>query len=259
MSRRLPPRRRFSRQTWAVSIAAGLGVIGFIGAAQWNSSLARQEFVTSAQSILIREAEQLQVRQESLRADIEAADERLAELQEVDAGSQAAIGRLNEELQAASVASDIAAVRGPGVVIEIADALRPLPEGDTGRNYVLVDDLRDIVNALWAAGAEGIAVSGGLGPGVQAERVVATTAIDGAGSAILVNSARLSPPIRIEAIGPEGLHDRFITHPIFLVRVGQRIEAYGLQFASEAREEVVLPRFIGNTSMRWGAPAPEED
>jgi uncharacterized protein YlxW (UPF0749 family) len=258
MSRRLPPRRRLSRSSWALSIAGGLAAIGFIGAAQWNSSFARQEFVTSAQSILIREAEQLQARQETLRAEIEAADARVQELQEADAGSQVAIRRLNDDLLAASVASDIASVRGPGVVIEIADALQPLPEGDTGRNYVLVDDLRDIVNALWASGAEGIAVSGGLAPGVLAERIVATTAIDGAGSAILVNSARLSPPIRIEAIGPEGLHDRFITNPIFLVRVGARIDAYGLQFASEPRDEVILPRFIGNTSMRWGAPAPEE-
>ena len=64
----------------------------------------------------------------------------------------------------------------------------------------------------------------------------------------------LSPPFRIEAIGPEGLHDRFLANPSFLTRVARRIDAYGLEFASEPRDEVTLPAFIGNTRLRWGAP-----
>ena len=46
-------------------------IIGFVGAAQWNSSLARTEFITSAQRVLISEAEQAQRQQETLRAEIE--------------------------------------------------------------------------------------------------------------------------------------------------------------------------------------------
>ena len=83
---------------------------------------------------------------------------------------------------------------------------------------------------------------------------MATSSIYGAGAAILVNAVPLSPPFRIEAVGPEGLHERFLGHPSYLGRVAQRIEAYGLQFASEARDELTLPEFIGNTRMRWGAP-----
>jgi hypothetical protein len=68
----------------------------------------------------------------------------------------------------------------------------------------------------------------------------------------------LSPPFRIEAVGPEGLHDRFLAHPSYLQRVARRIEAYGLQFASEPRDEVMLPEFIGTPRLRWGAPIREE-
>ena len=39
--------------------------------------------------------------------------------------------------------------------------------------------------------------------------------------------------------------------------MARRIDAYGLQFASEARDELTLPAFIGNTRLRWGAPLPE--
>lgn len=260
MSRRLPPRRRFGRPQWAVSVGLGLGIIGFIGAAQWNSSLARQTFVTSAQQVLITEAEQLQRQQAALREEIGAADERLRALQEDDAGSQAVLRQLSEELAAARLATGLETVRGPGVVIEIADSLDPQPIGGVAPNYVNVDDLRAIVTALWASGAEAITIAGGATEGgPPAERIVATTSIDGAGPAILVNSARLAPPYRIEAIGPEGLHDRFLSNPNFLTRVKERIDTYGLQFASEARDELTLTEFIGSTRLRWGAPIEEEE
>lgn len=254
MTRRRPP-PRFARPQWAMSIAAGLAVIGFIAAAQWNSSLARQEFVTSAQRVLITEAEQLQRQQERLREELTAAEGRVREFQERDAGSQSQLERLNEELAATRLAVGLDDVVGPGVVIEIADSTRPVPPGESPTNYiVLVDDLRDIVTALWASGAEAITVAGGGTEGSPAERLVATTSIYGVGASILVNTSFLSPPFRIEAIGPAGLHDRFLAHPAYLLRVDRRIDAYGLQFASEPRDELRLPTFIGNTRQRWGAP-----
>jgi uncharacterized protein YlxW (UPF0749 family) len=260
MSRRLPPRRRLTRPQWAISVGLGLAVIGFVGAAQWNSSLARTEFITSAQRVLISEAEEAQRQQETLRAEIEIADERVQEFQARDAGSQAALQALNQELAAARLAGGLEEVRGPGLVMEISDSIRQVPEGESATPYlVLADDLRDIVTALWASGAEAITIAGGASEGVNAERIAATTSIDGAGNAILVNEARLTPPYRIEAIGPDGLLDRFLANPTYLSRVGRRIEAYGLQFAHEARDEVTLPAFIGNTRMRWGAPVTEDD
>ena len=260
MSRRQPAPSRFSRPQWAISIAAALAAIGFVGAAQWNSSPARQEFVTSVQRVLVTEAEQLQRQQEVLRTDIEEAEDRVRTFQERSEGSRSELEALNEALAVARLASGLDAVRGPGAIIEIADSTRLVPAGESPTNYiVLVDDIRDIVTALWASGAEAITIAGGAAAGVPAERLVSTTSIYGVGSSILVNTAFLSPPFRIEAIGPEGLHDRFLAHPSYLARVARRIEAYGLQFASEARDEVELPPFIGNTRLRWGAPQAEPD
>ena len=258
MTRRAPPGR--DRRRWAISIAAALGVIGFVAAAQWNSSLARQDFITSAQRVLITEAEQSQREQERLRAEIEDAEARVQEFQEADVGSQAAREQLNQELADARLKTGLEAVHGPGVIIEISDSQRAVPIGESATNYiVLVDDLRDIVTALWASGAEAITISGGLTVGPPAERLVASSSIYGAGAAILVNAVPLSPPFRIEAIGPEGLHDRFLAHPSFLARVARRIDANGLEFASEARDDLELPAFVGNTRLRWGAPLSEGD
>ena len=257
MSRRLPPRRRLTRPQWALSVAIGLAIIGFVGAAQWNSSLARQQFVTSAQRLLVGEAEQAQRDQESLRTQIEEAEARVREFQERDEGSRTVQERLNNDLAAARLVAGVTSVAGPGVVIEIADSLQPVPDDGRDANYlVLTDDLRDIVTALWASGAEAIAISGGGSP---LERLVSTTSIYGVGSSILVNTAFLSPPFRIEAIGPDGLLDRFLADPTYLSRVSARIDAYGLQFAAEAREEVTLPGFVGNTQLKYGVGVSEDD
>ncbi|MGI8999124.1 MAG: DUF881 domain-containing protein [Candidatus Limnocylindria bacterium] len=259
MTRRRSAPPPLSRPQWAISIAVALAAIGFVGAAQWNSSLARQEFVTSAQRVLVTEATQLQRQQEQLRGEIKEAEDRVQSFQERDEGSRSALELLNQELAAARLVSGLAAVTGPGSIVEIADSARPVPVGESATNYiVLVDDVRNVVTALWASGADAITISGGATEGgPPAERVVSTTSIYGAGSAILVNAVPLSPPYRIEAIGPDGLHDRFLSHPSFIGRLQPRIDAYGLQFAAEARGELTLPAFIGNTRLRWGAPLPE--
>ena len=106
-----------------------------------------------------------------------------------------------------------------------------VPPGENPSNYiVLVDDLRDIVTALWASGAEAISING--------ERLVATSSIYGVGASVLVNTAFLSPPFRIEAIGADGLLDRFQAHPAFLGRVAQRIDFFGLEFACQVVDDL---------------------
>lgn len=240
-------RVRVTRPQWAISMALALAVVGFVGAAQWNSSIARQQFTSSAQQALTAQAIGLQREQETLRAQIAEAEVTIRQFQEEDAGSQAALALLNERLAEARLATGLTDVRGPGVVVEIADSKRVVPPGENPANYiVLVDDLRDIVTALWASGAEAIAING--------ERLVATSSIYGVGASILVNTAFLSPPFRVEAIGSEGLHDRFLTDPAFLGRAAQRIDAYGLEFASAPQDELSLPAFIGTTRLRWAVP-----
>jgi uncharacterized protein YlxW (UPF0749 family) len=141
-------------------------------------------------------------------------------------------------------------VRGPGVTVEIADSKRVVPPGENPSSFiVLVDDLRDIITALWASGAEAISING--------ERLVATSSIYGVGASVLVNTAFLSPPFRIEAIGNDGLLERFQSHPAFIGRVAQRIDFFGLEFASQVSTDLKLPAFIGSTRFRWAVPSEE--
>ena len=118
-------------------------------------------------------------------------DERQAEVDRLQSLALDETGLASpEELAALSVQAGATAVNGPGVTVTIDDA----PDAEAGSlNRVLDRDLQDIVNALWESGASGIAVNG--------QRLTGTTAIRGAGDAILVNYAPLTRPYVIDALG----------------------------------------------------------
>lgn len=240
--------RLLLRPQWAVSVAAALAVIGFVGFAQWNGSPERQQFVSTVQQAVVDQVRQLEQEQQDLRNQIAVAEASVVEFQQASTTSSSALAEVNRQLEAARLSVGLTGLRGPGVVLEIADSKRVVPDGENPTNYlVLVDDLHDIVSALWAAGAEAISING--------ERLVATSSIYGVGSSVLVNTAFLSPPFRIEAIGSAGLLDRFSTDPAFRGRVAQRIDAFGLEFASQAVDSLDIAAFVGNTRFRWAVPS----
>jgi uncharacterized protein YlxW (UPF0749 family) len=243
-------RVRRIRPGWVLSMALALGVLGFVVAAQWNSEVQRASYTTSAQQALAAQALTLEQEQEVLQAQLAGAEAELTEIQQQSEGSQSALAEINREVREARLAAGLTAVRGPGIVLEIADSRRTVPAGENPASYiVLADDLRDLVVALWHAGAEAITING--------ERLVATSSIYGVGSAVLVNTAFLSPPFRIEAIGPGDLEERFRVDAAYLGRVAQRIEAFDLEFATLSADDLQLPAFIGSTSLRWAVPLDE--
>jgi uncharacterized protein YlxW (UPF0749 family) len=235
------------RSGWVLSMAVALGILGFVMAAQWNGELQRTSYTTSAQQVLAEQALALEQEQESLQAQLATVERDLADIQARSQGSQTELAAVNADLAQARLAAGLTAVAGPGIVIEIADSRRIVPAGENPGNYiVLADDLRDIVVALWDSGAEGIAING--------ERLVATSSIYGVGSSVLVNTAFLSPPFRIEAVGPADLEERFQANPAYLGRVAQRIEAFDLEFALQAQTDLRVPAFVGSTNLRWAVP-----
>ena len=57
-------------------------MVGFIGAMQWNSSLARDQFTTSAQQVLAAQVTDLEAEQDMLRQEIATANAQVLRLQE---------------------------------------------------------------------------------------------------------------------------------------------------------------------------------
>lgn len=149
-----------------------------------------------------------------------------------------AAGRaVSEQLDALEVLSGAVPVTGPGLVVTVDDAKSAgavdstgQPRLDTGEDpgRVRDRDLQKVVNGLWAAGAEAIAING--------QRLTATTAIRNAGQAILVAYRPLQPPYVISAIGdPDTLPARFedTVGGAYLRLISQ---TYGIRASQDVRD-----------------------
>lgn len=132
--------------------------------------------------------------------------------------------RASEQVRRLEAAAGVVPVSGPGLTVTVSDAaaeeavdpvtgdtIQAVPEA----GLVLDIDLQAIVNALWAAGAEAVAVNG--------QRLAPATSIRTAGEAILVDFRPVASPYVIEAIGnPNQLAVRFAGSG-----TAARYEAYG--------------------------------
>lgn len=98
---------------------------------------------------------------------------------------------VEESLQKYRVAAGLTELTGPGIVVTLLDSKRKDIFASEGIIHD-VDILR-VVNELWAAGAEAIAING--------QRVVAGTAFRCVGPVIQINYVATSPPVRIQALG----------------------------------------------------------
>ncbi|GAA0289028.1 hypothetical protein GCM10009528_02090 [Kineococcus aurantiacus] len=101
------------------------------------------------------------------------------------------------------VAAAATAVTGPGLRVVLDDA--PAGEGPATSSGRVVDrDVQLVVNGLWAAGAEAVAVNG--------QRLGPLSSIRAAGEAVLVDYRPLTPPYAVAAIGdPTAMQTAFAT------------------------------------------------
>jgi uncharacterized protein YlxW (UPF0749 family) len=158
-------------------------------------------------------------------------------LQTTKAGSA-----LAKRLDAADLSAGTVAATGPGLQVVVDDAPA---QGGSSNNQVLDRDLQSLVNALWAAGAEAIAIDD--------QRVTAQTAIRQAGSSILVNFEPITRPYVITAIGdPVGMATSFGASSA-VARMRTYTQVYGLQFRFARADSLTVPRAPG-LPLRYAKP-----
>jgi uncharacterized protein YlxW (UPF0749 family) len=224
-----------------VTFAGALLVLGFLVSAQIAAEGPRVRYSTEERAPLIETALTLQSQQEALKAAILALRQRIGELEALDPDAAASLRRLYADLEAARLKAGLLAVSGPGVAFRFED-------GTNGSVDALVTarDVRILIEELWLAGAEAIAVNG--------ERIVGTSAVIDIGGSMLVNSAYLAPPYEIRAIGPPDLYQRLQGSAAFGQFVHGRIEPAGLRLSVAELEKADLPAFAGTVGLRFAKP-----
>lgn len=181
---------------------------------------------------LIDRIEVATARQDEVRATVVERRADIRELQQGALGEDDVAVELRERLNRLEIESASVAVHGPGVVITVDDGRGADPKG-----RVIDLDLQQLVNGLWQAGAEAVAING--------HRISSRTAIRGAGDAITVNYRSLTHPYRIEAIGdPRTLESRYVETSGGIWWTGL-MQNYGMRHDVATAKDVTLPGDAG--------------
>ncbi|KAA1399364.1 DUF881 domain-containing protein [Aeromicrobium ginsengisoli] len=133
-----------------------------------------------------------------LQANREATAERL---RKQVADLSASVDRFDPAYQDVRVETGDLAVSGPGITVIVSPSTQDNLDGS-----ITDGDLQILVNGLWYAGAEAVAING--------QRIGNLTGIHFANDAINVNYTDIAPPYRVVAIGPnDTLMQRFQDNP----------------------------------------------
>ena len=161
-----------------------------------------------------------------LRAELSRLEARVRELD--PGGGDADLIALREEVAQLARLGGSAPLSGPGLVVTLDDSSQPRsPTGDPNDLVVHEADIQTVVNALWGAGAEAVAING--------QRLTAGSAVRCAGNTLLLHGTLHTPPYEIAAIGDAAnLAARLPAQP-GMGRLAAAFDAYGRELDVETR------------------------
>ena len=183
--------------------------------------------------------EQSQTRR--LRAEADGLRDRLDAIRRDSASRQAGAAAGETRLADAEQAAGLGAVAGRGLKVTLDDSSeKQSPTGNVNDLVIHSQDVQAVVNALWRAGAEAVAING--------QRLVSTSAVLCVGNTLLLNGTVHSPPYVVLAIGAamdpfEG--DRLVR------RLHEDADAFGLRFSVSREGDLRVPAFDGATTPRY--------
>jgi uncharacterized protein YlxW (UPF0749 family) len=189
----------------------------------------------------------------------------VARLQDELARVQQRVQRLTD--QAASRNTEVAAAQdagarglrsagltplsGPGLSVTLDDAppsARSDLPGDVPVDNLVIhqSDVQGVVNALWAAGADGVAIMG--------QRLIATSAVRCVGNTLLLQGRTYSPPFVVTAIGPAEAMRQQLAASTDVQYLKADVDRYGLTYDVSDQRSVDLPAYDGPLDMRYAKP-----
>ena len=230
-----------------LSLAAVLALVGFLTLVASNGVKEAKRGAESRRTGLVKlihtrqgEVESLGKELVRLRADVVTARRRLSATSADDA----------RRLREVQVWAGTTPMSGPGLEVRLSDSRPEAKEESSDRESLSVHDvdLQLVVNALWEAGGEAVAVNG--------QRLVATSPIRAAGETITVNFRPLVPPYKVEAIGAD---EKQFERSAVAQHFREWVEDYGLGFSVKRKSKIVVPAYAGTlqlSSARPTDPAP---
>ena len=196
-----------NRRRMSPALMAGLLGLGLLLATAALQVRADAGIVSAERESLVERVGLATSHADALEQTVADLERDILEIETRQLDNAAVNSELRESMATMRGAAGTGAVQGPGVVVEVDDAENGADSGSSGAVTNVLDiDLQQVVNGLWAAGAEAVSIND--------QRVTAMTAIRSANDVILVNFRPLEPPYEVRAVGDSRtLGSRFLEGP----------------------------------------------
>lgn len=217
-------------------------LLGLAVGIQWQTQAERSPIASRYSADLADAANVMQREQDGLRAEVTSLRSQLDQVQEQAATLDDRAAALKRQIDEMRLDGGLTAQRGEGLVVTLDDGRLPAsaPRRSIELAIVHSQDITDVFNAAWKAGALGISVNG--------ERVTAATACVGA--TIQINGRLMSPPFALSILGPADQLFRALGDPAELRDLKRRRDLYGLGLSIERSAELRLPAYTGTIPVR---------
>ena len=240
---------RSASPAWIWPVSAMCVVLSFMLSLAWvtkDNRRSRSEFLSPDQSRRLTEATVDIEGFQNLQSEVEKLQKEKTRLENVLAGSGSQTKALNDSLQAAKVVAGLTELEGPGIMVVLRDSAKTSASDFGGLSDAIIHDtdVLQVVNELFSAGAEAVAVND--------LRVANRVSFRCVGPTILVNDVKIASPIEIRAIGDPKTLLGAMNLPGGILAQFRQTDPAMVQL--ERIQRMNLKPFTGNTDFRFGKP-----
>jgi len=219
-----------------VAVAAVALVMGFVVAGQVKAQLLTPSNQVARYEVLVRSVQELETTNAESRRRIATLRAEIDALESAASGRSAATQALQNQVADLRAHAGLTAVHGPGVEVDLANGVPGPAAGGQASYLVNYQDVQDIVNLLFAQGAEGVAVNG--------RRITPLTAYSGSAGEVLIDQGLpQSSPLKVVAVGDRNRMVAALDDASALPDIRARQVQFQLRMTFFGNPDVALPAY----------------
>jgi uncharacterized protein YlxW (UPF0749 family) len=208
--------------------------VGFVLAGQVRAQLLTPTNQVARYQALVRSVQELESTNADERRQIADLRAQIDALESQAAARSATTQSLRNQVSDLRVHAGLVAMHGPGVEVVLRNGV---PGPDAGTGYLVnFQDVQDVVNLLFAQGAEAVAVSG--------RRITPLSAFSGSEGEIVIDQGPLvTAPVKVEAIGDRNRMLTALDDQSAIPGVRARQVQFQLHLTFEGLPDVAVPAY----------------
>jgi uncharacterized protein YlxW (UPF0749 family) len=211
-------------------------VIGFVLADQVRTQLLTPSNQVARYQALVRSVQELEATNADDRRQIADLRSQIATLEAAAAGRSATTQALQNQVADLRGHAGLVAVHGPGVEVMLRNGVAGPNAGAQTGYLVNFQDVQDVVNLLFAEGAEAVAVNG--------RRLTPLSSFSGSGGEIVVDQGPpITSPVKVDAIGDRNRMEAALDDSSALPDIRARQVQFALHLTFEGLPDILLPAY----------------